>query len=316
MSDEGNLLGEFLRARRELVSPGTVGIPIQRNRRVAGLRREEVAMLAGVSAEYYLRLEQGRDRNPSAQVLASIARVLQLDEEATAHLMGLASADQTRRRPRRSRPETLPASLEALVPQLPFPAFVEGRYLDVLAANGLAQALSPRLVAGRNRLRDVFLDPAEQALFPDWEAAAAALIAGFRRSVGASVHDARVVELVGELSVASPTFSRLWARHDVRERQGATLTFEHPQLGELMVHREKLMVTATDGLVLVLYHGARSSDREKLALAGAMTAGAMAAGATVSGATGSDATSAGENGPKTTPQPDDAHGGGTGRMPL
>ncbi|ERK71706.1 hypothetical protein N136_01933, partial [Leifsonia aquatica ATCC 14665] len=100
MDGEQNLLGEFLRARRELVSPETVGIPVHGTRRVAGLRREEVAMLAGISAEYYLRLEQGRDRNPSGQVLRSVARVLQLDEEATAHLLGLVRADERPRRPR------------------------------------------------------------------------------------------------------------------------------------------------------------------------------------------------------------------------
>lgn len=266
MTDDQNLLGEFLRARRELVSPESLGIPVLGTRRVAGLRREEVAMLSGISAEYYLRLEQGRDRNPSGQVLRSIARVLQLDDEATSYLVGLANVERSPRRPRRARAETVPPSMAALLPQLPFPAFVEGRYLDVLAANALATALSPRLVAGRNRMRDVFLDAEEQALFPDWEAASAVLIAGFRRSIGVDADDARVVELVGELSIASPTFRRLWSRHDVRERQGATLTFEHPQVGPLTVHREKLQVTGTDGIVLVLYHAATEADRERLRL--------------------------------------------------
>ncbi len=277
MSGEQNRLGEFLRARRGLIGPETVGIPALGTRRVRGLRREEVALLAGISAEYYLRLEQGRDRHPSDQVLHSIARVLQLEEEATAHLIALARAEERPRRPRRPRPESVPASTSALVPQLPFPAFVEGRYLDVLAANRLATALSPRLVAGRNRLRDVFLDPAEQALFPDWEAASATLIAGFRRSVGADADDARVVELVGELSVASPAFARLWSRHDVRERRGATFTFQHPEVGELAVHREKLLVTGTDGIVLVLYHPADTAAAEKLALLSVLAAGAPGA---------------------------------------
>lgn len=273
VSDTDNLLGEFLRARRELVSPAAVGIPIQRNRRVAGLRREEVAMLAGISVEYYLRLEQGRDRHPSEQVLTALARVLFLEDEAAAYLLQLAAADRTPRKLRRYRAESPPASLMKLVPTLPFPAFVEGRYLDVLAANPLATAVSPRLTSGHNRLRDVFLDPEERALFPEWEETAAALIAGFRQSVGSDADDARVVELVGELSVASPTFSRLWSRHDVRERQGGTVTFQHPSLGDLMVHREKLEVTGTDGIVLVIYHAARPKDDEKLALLGAMVAG-------------------------------------------
>lgn len=278
MSGEQNQLGEFLRARRELVGPESVGLPAHGTRRVPGLRREEVALLAGISAEYYLRLEQGRDRHPSDQVLTSIARVLRLDEEATAHLIGLARAQDRPRQARRPRPERVPPSTAALVPKLPFPAFVEGRYLDVLAANALAAALSPRLVPGRNRLRDVFLDPAEQALFPEWEAASAALIAGFRQSVGADADDARVVGLVGELAVASPVFRRLWSRHDVRERQGATLTFEHPEVGALAVHREKLQVTGTDGIVLVLYHPVDTVAEEKLALLAALSAGAAAPG--------------------------------------
>ncbi|NYF56687.1 MmyB family transcriptional regulator [Micromonospora purpureochromogenes] len=113
---------------------------------------------------------------------------------------------------------------------LPLPAFIEGRYLDVLAANPLATALSPRLVAGANRLRDVFLDPGEQAMWPDWESAAAALVASFRAAVGTDTDDPRFIELVGELSLASPLFRQLWARHDVRPRQGAVvIPFLHPR---------------------------------------------------------------------------------------
>ncbi|MFD3603851.1 helix-turn-helix domain-containing protein, partial [Streptomyces sp. NPDC058656] len=164
MTDGPNLLGDYVRARRELVTPEQVGIPAMGVRRVPGLRREEVAMLAGISADYYLRLEQGRDRNPSVQVLESLARVLRLDDDATAYLLRL-GADRTRRRQRRRRKETVPPGIAKLVAMLPLPATVEGRYFDVLAANALATALSPRLVVGANRLRDVFLDPAEQALY-------------------------------------------------------------------------------------------------------------------------------------------------------
>ncbi|GAA4604003.1 transcriptional regulator with XRE-family HTH domain [Actinoplanes octamycinicus] len=263
-------LGEFLRARRELVTPEEAGIPVVGVRRVPGLRREEVAMLAGISADYYLRLERGRDRHPSVQVLDSLARVLRLDDDARAHLLGLA-ADRPRR-PRRPRRETVPASTAALVATLPLPAFIEGRHMDVLAANPLATALSPRLVAGGNRLRDVFLDPAEQALFPDFELAAAHLVAGFRESVGTDTDDPRCIELVGELSLASPLFRRLWARHDVRSRAGAVVTFTHPQVGELRLNREKLLITGTDGILLVVYHPDRgSADAEKLALLGSAT---------------------------------------------
>jgi transcriptional regulator with XRE-family HTH domain len=272
MTDEVNALGEYLRARRELVTPELVGIPVLGQRRVSGLRREEVAMLAGISAEYYLRLEQGRDRNPSVQVLESIARVLQLDDQTRLYLLELAAA-KPRRVKRRPKREVVPASLLSLVAALPFPAFVEGHYLDILAANPLATALSPRLTVGANRLRDVFLDEEERAMFPDWEGATAGLVAGFRQSIGTDTDDPRLVELVGELTIASPRFSHLWARHDVGPRRGARMRLRHPQLGELELDREKLAVTGSDGLMLVMYHAAdRSGSAEKLALLGSATA--------------------------------------------
>ncbi|MFJ7215979.1 helix-turn-helix transcriptional regulator [Amycolatopsis sp. NPDC098790] len=265
MTDDKHLLADFLRARRGLVTPEQVGIPVLGVRRVPGLRREEVAMLAGISADYYLRLEQGRDRRPSAQILESIARALQLDEETTAYLVSLAS-DRPKRRRRPPR-ETLPSGIAKLVETLPVPAFVEGRYLDVLAANPLATTISPRLVAGANRLRDVFLDPTEQALFPDWELVTRGLIAGFRQSVGTDIDDPRFIELVGELSLASPHFRQLWARHDVAPRQAGLMRFDHPQVGELIVNREKLLVTGTEGIMLVVYHADTGSEAAgKLAL--------------------------------------------------
>jgi transcriptional regulator with XRE-family HTH domain len=265
VSDEPNLLGDYLRARRELVTPDQAGIPVLGVRRVPGLRREEVAMLSGISVDYYLRLEQGRDRNPSSQVLEAIARVLLLDDDTTSYLLSLA-ADKPRRA-RRPRKETVPFGIAKFVASLPLPAFVEGRYLDVLAANLLAAALSPRLVVGRNRLRDVFLDPAERAMFPQWERAAQGLVAGFRQAVGTGTDDPRFVELVGELSIASPLFRELWARHDVAPRRGAEVVFEHPQVGEWHLNREKLAVGGADDMMLVVYHpDAGSTDADKLAL--------------------------------------------------
>lgn len=230
-------------------------------------------MLAGISAEYYLRLEQGRDRHPSVQVLQSIARVLQLDDDT--YLLGLAADSPRRVRSRPGRRETLAPSTVRLVSVLPFPAFVEGRYLDVLAANVLATALSPRLRLGGNRLRDLLLDPAEQALFSDGERAAEALVAGFRQSVGTATDDARFINLVGELSIVSPLFRRLWARHDVGPRSGASLTIDHPQVGPLRLDREKLSITGTDGAMLVIYHPEPGTDSaDKLALLGAAAAAA------------------------------------------
>ena len=271
MADEPNLLGEYLRARRELVTPAQAGIPVLGTRRVLGLRREEVAMLSGISADYYLRLEQGRDRNPSAQVLESIARVLQLGDDETGYLLSLAVTKT--RRARRPRKETVPPGILKLLAVLQLPAFVEGRYLDVLAANPLATAISPRLTVGNNRLRDVFLDPAELALFPDPDLAMAGIVAGFRQSVGTDTDDPRFIELVGELSLRSQRFRELWARHDVALRQGSSARFDHPQVGELYVNREKLRVVGMENLTLAVFHPEPGTDgAQKLALLAAMSA--------------------------------------------
>jgi len=270
MTDEPNLLGEYLRARRELVTPEQAGIPVLGTRRVPGLRREEVAMLAGISADYYLRLEQGRDRNPSVQVLEAIARVLRLDGDGTEYLLSL-GVSKPRRQRRRPRKETVQPGIAKLVATLPLPAFVEGRYFDVLAANALATALSPRLVPGGNRLRDVFLDPAERALYPDWDDATGGLVAGFRQSVGTDIDDPRFIELVGELSLASPRFRQVWGRHDVQTREGASVHVDHPQVGELWLNREKLSIGGTAGQMLVIYHPDAGSDNaDKLALLGSV----------------------------------------------
>lgn len=261
-----NALGAFLRARRELVTPRQAGIPDVGVRRVPGLRREEVAMLAGISADYYLRLERGRGRNPSVQVLESIARVLQLDDDHVAHLRSLVAAPPRPRR-RRTRKETPPPGALKLLDSLVQPAFIEGRYFDVLASNSLARALSPGLAPGGNQLRDMFLDPAEQALHPDWQDVTECLVANLRQSVGTDVDDPRFIELTGELSLASPRFRRLWARHEVRGQRGAQLRMNHPQVGPLTLNRERLTIGGTEGLMLVVYHAdAGSADEEKLSL--------------------------------------------------
>ena len=266
MSKTSNALGDYLRARRELVTPKQAGIPDGGVRRVPGLRREEVAMLAGISADYYLRLERGRDRHPSVQVLESIARVLQLDDEHLAYLLTLV-AEVPRRRVRRQARETAPPGALKLLESLAQPAFIEGRYFDILAANSLAKALSPRLDRGGNQLRDMFLDPAEQALYPEWEAVTECFIANLRQSVGKDVDNPRFIELVGELSLASPFFRRMWARHEVRAQRGTPLQLNHPQVGEMILNRERLGINGTDGLMLVVYHPDAGSDAaEKLAL--------------------------------------------------
>ncbi|MDA0180701.1 helix-turn-helix transcriptional regulator [Solirubrobacter phytolaccae] len=266
MSQSANVLGEFLRARRELVTPQQAGIPDGGVRRVPGLRREEVAMLAGISADYYLRLERGRDRNPSVQVLESIARVLQLDDEHLAHLLTLV-AGVPRPRKRRPRKETVPAGARKFMESLEQPAFIEGRYFDILAANHAARVLSPALAAGGNQLRSLFLDPAEQALHPEWERVTECFVANLRQAVGNDIDDPRFIELTGELSLGSPRFRQLWARHEVRGQFGSPIRLDHPQVGELTLNRERLAISGAEGQMLVVYHpDAGSSAADKLAL--------------------------------------------------
>jgi transcriptional regulator with XRE-family HTH domain len=266
VSETTNALGAYLRARRELVTPQQAGIPEVGVRRVPGLRREEVAMLAGISADYYLRLERGRDRHPSVQVLESIARVLHLDEDHVAHLLTLVS-EVSRRHRRRVRKETPPPGALKLLDSLVQPAFIENRYFDILASNSLARALSPGLTAGGNQLRDLFLDPAEQALHPEWENVTECFVANLRQAVGNDIDDPRFIELTGELALASPRFRQLWARHEVRGQRGTPIRLQHPQVGELTLNRERLGIGGTDTLMLIVLHpDAGSGDAEKLAL--------------------------------------------------
>ncbi|MFC7861327.1 hypothetical protein ACFQ9D_09975 [Arthrobacter koreensis] len=142
-----------------------------------------------------------------------------------------------------------------------------GALLHVLAANPLASALSPRLSAGRNHLRDLFLDPTEQDLYPDWEEVTECLVASLRQAVGKDIDDPRFIELTGELSLASPRFVKLWAKHDVKGRTGGSLRLNHPQVGELTLNRERLEVGGADGITLVVFHPEQGTDDAgKLAL--------------------------------------------------
>ncbi|MBO3094402.1 helix-turn-helix domain-containing protein [Cellulomonas dongxiuzhuiae] len=264
MSETTNPLGTYLRARREQVTPQQVGLPGGGVRRTPGLRREEVAMLAGISADYYLRLERGRDRHPSVQVLEAIARVLQLDDAHRAHLLSLVTGSPRRRAPRVPQ---VPQDVQVLLDSLVQPAFVEGPYFDVLAANRLARALSPGLTPGRNQLRDLLLDPAEQASFPDWRSMTECYVASLRQSAGGAVDDPGLVRLTQELTAASAHFRDQWARHEVRGQRTTDLRLVHPDVGELTLRRARLGVDGAEGLRLVVYYpepGTR--DAEALAL--------------------------------------------------
>ena len=255
-----NTLGEYLRARRELVDPREVGLRVAGVRRTPGLRREEVATLAGISADYYLRLEQGRDRHPSPQVLESLARVFGLDVTATEYLLSLTAPRPAKPRRAHKRQETVPAGIRQLLSALNLPAFVEGRMFDVIAANRLATALSPSIRPGENRLRSMFLEPAERDLYPDWDRAIVGMVASFRASVGTDNDDPRLAQLVGELSLTSERFRKLWARHDVRALAGGAVLMRHPELGLLDLRREKLPIGESGGQLLVIYHAEPGSD--------------------------------------------------------
>ncbi|WP_239117176.1 helix-turn-helix domain-containing protein [Planotetraspora phitsanulokensis] len=256
-----NLIGEYLRARRELIRPEDVGLPGNGHRRVPGLRRDELAMLAGISTEYYTRLEQGRDRRPSPQVLDAIARALGLDEDATAHLHALGTPEE----PRRRRPERVRQGVQPLLDAWHnTPAYIQGPFQDVLAANRLAAALSPIFSPGNNILRSVLLDPAAQELLPGWQNRVSSLVAALRAMVGPDVNDPRLTDLVGELSVKSDLFRRLWSRHDAKPHPGGGVHhLRHPIVGDLELHYEKFAVTGADGQLLVVYRaepGSPSAD--------------------------------------------------------
>lgn len=271
---DDNRLGAYLRARRERVRPEDVGVRVTGPRRTPGLRREEVATLAGISADYYLRLEQGRDRNPSPQVLEALARVFGLDQAATEYLLGLAGTRPALRTRRSTvRHERVPAGTLQFLDVLGLPAFVEDRAFDVLAANALATELDPGMRAGDNRLRTMFTAPDGAARYPDWSQQMAGMVAAFRRSIGPDVDDPDVVRLVGELSLGSETFRQLWARHDVRALGGGAVRMLHPEVGELELRREKLGVGGTDGQLLVVHHAEPGSPSARaLALLGSLAA--------------------------------------------
>ncbi|MEU6829370.1 helix-turn-helix transcriptional regulator [Nocardia beijingensis] len=271
--DSDNRLGAFLRARRELVRPEDFGLPGGGQRRVAGLRREEIALLAGVSADYYVRLEQGRDRHPSEQVIASLARVFALDEEGTAHLRELARPTAKRQRAPR-RPERVAPGLLRLMNAWPHtPALVLGRYLDVLAANPLAAAVNSCSVPGVNQVRMVFLDPEAHDLYLDWPTIAADTVASLRATAGADLDDPRLTELVGELSLKSEEFRQLWARHDVRVKTAGVKEFRNPMVGDLTLSYETFSVNGAPGQMLIAYHAEPGSSSERsLALLGSLIA--------------------------------------------
>jgi transcriptional regulator with XRE-family HTH domain len=252
-----NALGDYLRARREQICPEDVGLVARVRRRVTGLRREEVATLAGISSAYYLRLEQGQDTRPSKQVVEALARALLLDLKATEYLHRLATATDNRRP--LTAEDTVSESLCQLIDQLPVPVVVGNRYLDALAANACARALCPGYEPGGNMLRWVFVVPAARDFYVHWDAITDIAVSEFREVAGTDLGDPRLCALIDELSAHSPRFRELWARADVGYRTGP-LDFRHPRLGELHLHRTRLRVPHSDGQHLLAYHAEPGSE--------------------------------------------------------
>ena len=255
-------VGEYLRARRDVTQPEDVGLPREANRRVSGLRREEVAALAGISAEYYLRLEQGRDHQPSEQVIVCLGRALGLDEHALAHLRRLARPAVRAPRPTRP-PADDPAVQRLLTRRADVPAFVVDDRMEVVAGTAIAAALSPSMRSGANRLLRMFT-VVDRATYPEWHRRAAEMVAVFR--MRADLEDPRTQEIVGRLSIRDPEFAAMWARHDVHVYTSGTC-FEHVEpFGVLEFEWEGLVIPGREGLTLnTLYAPAGSRGAAVLA---------------------------------------------------
>jgi transcriptional regulator with XRE-family HTH domain len=272
---------QFLTSRRARVTPEQAGLPAYGgNRRVAGLRREEVALVAGVSVDYYTRLERGNLGGVSEAVLDALARALQLDEAERGHLFDLARAANPTARPRRrpAQQRVRPSVQRILDAIKDAPADVRNGRRDVLAANRLGYALYSELyvdpVRPANVARFVFLSPRAQDFFPDWEGTASDLVANLRSEAGRNPHDRGLQDLVGELSTRSQEFRSRWATHDVRQHQTGRKRLHHPAVGDLELTYEVLALPADPGLSLVVYGaepGSASQDGLKLLASWAAT---------------------------------------------
>lgn len=255
-----NEIREFLASRRARVSPERAGLPrYGSRRRVPGLRREEVALLADISVEYYTRLERGNARGVSDEVLDTVSRALQLDDAEHAHLLDLVRVANLERPPRRSpAPKQVRPSIRRLVDALTaLPAWVFNGRHDILYANSLAQALYIELfsdtVRPPNSARYIFLDPRARTFYADWDSVAHDVVAALRGEAGRSPYDRAISDLVGLLSTRSDEFRRLWAGHDVRFHRSGVKRFRHPLVGELTLAWDSLPLPADPGLALATY---------------------------------------------------------------
>jgi transcriptional regulator with XRE-family HTH domain len=280
--DNGNEMRDFLVSRRARITPEQAGLPAYGgNRRVAGLRREEVALLAGVSIDYYTRLERGRAHGASDSVLEGIARALHLDEAERAHLFDLAraAAPAAPRAPRRPASQQVRPSVRRILDSMTTtPAYVRNARLDILAANQLGAALFAPILTSparpANNARFLFLDPAAREFYSGWERQAQDVVAMLRTEAGHSPHDKALSNLIGELSTRSENFRTWWAAHNVRFHRTGVKRFCHPVVGDLTLTFEALDLAADSGLRISAYTaepGTPSDDALKVLASWAAT---------------------------------------------
>ena len=265
---------DFLTSRRAKLTPEQAGLPVYGgNRRVAGLRREEVALLAGVSADYYVKLERGNAGGVSESVLDALARALQLDEAERTHLFDLVhTINTTSKAPRRApKPQVRPSVQRILDSMTTTPAYVRNRRLDILAANPLGRALispvftDPHRPAGLARF--MFLDPAAVDYYRDWERMASDVVAILRSEAGRDPHDKALQDLIGELSTRSELFRTRWAAHNVRLHRTGVKHLHHPVVGELTLDFDAMELPADTGLTIIAYSAEPASpSADKLRL--------------------------------------------------
>jgi transcriptional regulator with XRE-family HTH domain len=287
--DNRNEVREFLISRRAKITPDQAGIIGGANRRVPGLRRSEVAMLAGVSVEYYAKVERGAIAGASASVLDAIAQALQLNDAERAHLFDLARAadgiptsGRSRRTSSTGRSAPRPSLAWAMDAITDGVAFVRDTRQNLLATNSLGRAFYSPLIGsgGRtpNLARFQFLDPASRDFYPDWDQFAQMCVGIMRADAGRDPHDRELQDLVGELAMRSETFRRLWGAHDVRTHGAGTKRFVHPVIGEVTLAYEELAITAEPGQALFIYTAEPGSpSAQRLRLLGSWVADAASA---------------------------------------
>ncbi len=269
---------EFLTSRRAKLKAEDVGLPDYGTRRVPGLRREEVAVLAGVSVPYYTRMERGDLSGASDSVLEALARALHLDDAERAHLFDLARATQpVTQRPRRrpSKHGIRPSVQQLLDSMTGAAAHIGNERLDILGANPLGRALYPEMMAEErpNAARFVFFDPRARDFYLDWDRTARDVVATLRSAAGRNPHDRELSDLVGELATRSEEFRQHWAKHDVRFHISGVKRFHHPQVGDLELNYERLDVVFDTGLTIFTYTAdPGTTSAERLSLLGSLAA--------------------------------------------